>query len=323
VRGALVTDEFVAAAEGELDEAAAGQWGFLTIGQVRRAIESGAIVLNGGRAARGASVREGDVISLDRGAAGLEEISPVDTPLSVLFEDGALIAVDKPSGVPVVPERGSSEWIFMGMLLSHSRACALCEGRARFRIVHRLDRDTSGAVVLAKTLEAARALTAGFEGREVGKRYVALVAGEPSADSGVIDAPIGQSGRRRALMAVMRAGKPSVTEWRVLERFAGYAFLEVRPRTGRTHQIRVHLAHACMPLAVDAMYGGASELLLSSFKRGYKRAGEERPLIDRLTLHCAGLEFTHPATGESTKVEAPLPEDFARALAALRKWARR
>jgi 23S rRNA pseudouridine1911/1915/1917 synthase len=317
-----VNDEFVAAGEGVLDEVAAGQWEFFTIGQIRRAIESGAIALNGQRAGRGASVKEGDVISLDRSAAGLEEIAPVDAPLAVLFEDDALIAVDKPPGVAVVPERGSSEWVFMGVLLYHSRACLLCKGRARFRIVHRLDRDTSGAVVVAKTLDAARALTASFEGREVEKRYVALVAGEPSADGGVIDAPIGPLGRGKALMAVVRSGKPSVTEWRVLERFRGYALLDVRPRTGRTHQIRVHLAHAGLRLAVDAMYGGARELLLSSFKRGYKRAGEERPLIDRLTLHCAGLEFAHPVTGEATKVEAPLPEDFERALKALRKWAR-
>jgi 23S rRNA-/tRNA-specific pseudouridylate synthase len=156
----------------------------------------------------------------------------------------------------------------------------------------------------------------------VEKEYLALVRGEPPGEAGVIDAPVARAGGGRRLMRVASGGKASRTEWRVRERFAGYALLEVTPRTGRTHQIRVHLAHEGMPLAVDDMYGGAEALLLSDFKRGYRKKGREKPLLSRLSLHCARLRFEHPATGLPVSAAAA-PGDFERALKALAKYAAR
>ena len=313
-------EEFFVSEEGQLDESAAGEFGFLSIGQIRRAISEGTITLNGNRASPSAHVAPGDVVAIEDGAGGMERIEPAPPAPEVLFDDESVIAVDKPAGVSIVPERGTAQWPFMGMLLYHAQTCDLCRG-VRFRIVHRLDRDTSGVVIIAKTLAAGQTLTRQFALGHVRKRYRALVQGVCAKDSGVIDAPIVHAKRGRVLMAVGTSGKPSVTEWRVAERFKGYALLDVLPRTGRTHQIRVHLAHAGLPLAVDEMYAGSKELKLSAIKRGYKRAGPETPLASRLTLHCAEITFAHPVTGESINVAAPLPEDLRRTLKALGKWA--
>jgi len=312
--------EFYVTEEATLDEAAAMDLEFLSIGRIRRLISTGAITLNGKRAAASTVVGPGDIVSISPEAAQLDEIKIVEEPIGVLFEDESVIAVDKPAGVSVVPERGTAEWPFMGMLLYHAQTCDLCRG-VRFRIVHRLDRDTSGVVVLAKTLEAGRKLSEAFAMGNVAKRYQAIVRAEPPEESGIIDAPIAPLKRGKALMAVAKDGKPSVTEWCVAERFRGYALLDVFPRTGRTHQIRVHLSYASMPLAVEPMYGGADELFLSAVKEGYKRSGPETPLIERLTLHCAEIGFVHPVTGDNVEVKAPLPDDLQRTLKALRKWA--
>lgn len=310
-------EEFFAAEETTLEDAAAAFFEGFTIGQLRRAIANGAITLNGARASALAPVLPGDLISFDMGEDE-PKIEPIPVAVDVLFEDAHLLAVSKPAGISVVPERGADGWPFMGMLLYHKRACAMCTLSTRYRVVHRLDRDTTGAVVLAKSAAVERALSQSFAARDVRKRYLALVKGEPRETSGVIDAPIAAGVKR---MEVRTGGKESVTEWRVLERFKGFTLIEAAPRTGRTHQIRVHLAYAGMPLAVDELYGGAPDLRLSQLKRVYKGAGEEKPLIARLTLHCAGLEFAHPVTGAPVTVEAPLPADLERTLKALSKWA--
>lgn len=160
-----------------------------------------------------------------------------------------------------------------------------------------------------------------FQKRKVTKKYLALVAGQPAAESGIIDQRIaasGQAGRYR----VDPSGKRAITRWRVLERYSQFCLLECRPITGRTHQIRVHLQHLGLPLAVDEVYGGGAALLLSQFKPHYKPSSRkaESPLIERLTLHAHTLRFRHPGTQEEMLVEAPLPADLRRALTQLRKF---
>ena len=305
-------EEFLISEEGTLQDAALSALPLFTIGQVRRAILSGAVTISGRRASPDAPVVPGDVLTVDLDAAGAPKIELVARDFAVLFEDDSLLVLDKPAGVANVPERGADTWPLMGMLLYHAAGCPLCRPAPRFRIPQfdRLDRDTSGVVAVAKTPAAQRALTAMFAGREVDKRYLAIVSGEPASDEGTIDAPLAPASRPKGAMEVRSGGKPSTTAWRVVERFRGFALLEARPLTGRTHQIRVHLAYAGMPLAVDPLYSGADALSLSSIKRYGRRTGEERPLISRLTLHCSSLSFAHPITSNPLTLEAPLPPIF-------------
>ena len=192
------------------------------------------------------------------------------------------------------------------------------------RLVHRIDRDTSGVLLLARTSDSQRALTRQFMDRTVAKTYLAIVRGSPADSAGRIDAPVGEMRGNLVRVCVNpRRGKPAVTDWEVLERFVGYTLLRCRPLTGRQHQIRLHMQIAGMPLAVDDLYGGSSGILLSSFKHDYKlgRGREERPLIARLTLHAESIEFDHPSQGKRMRFEAPLPKDFRATLNQLRKYA--
>ncbi|HVY62054.1 MAG TPA: RluA family pseudouridine synthase [Planctomycetota bacterium] len=188
----------------------------------------------------------------------------------------------------------------------------------RVWVVHRLDRETSGVMLVATDEQAHRALSIAFMKRQVDKRYVALIRGVPHEDSGEVDAPLEKDPGRPGLMRIARRGegKRSLTRWSVRARFRGYALLEVRPETGRMHQIRVHLRHAGLPLAVDPAYGGAEGIFLSELKRGYKpsRDRPEPPIIGRVTLHAESLAFRDPTTGEPVSVKAEPPKDLGRAL---------
>lgn len=303
------------------EDTAARQLPLHTLGQIRNAMKSGALVLNGKKASPEAAVSPGDVVSVDLDALGSAKILPQSPSFRVIFEDDHLMVLDKPAGLSVIPERGSSHWPLMGMLAGHARECALCGAGVRFRVVHRLDRDTTGVLVLAKSAEAESAASGAFASKEVSKRYLAIVSGEPSETSGTIEAPLGPVKGGRGRMAVDENGKDSVTHWRVVEKFRRFALLEAVPLTGRTHQVRVHLAHAGLPLAVDELYGRKGPLLLSQIKKNYRRKGAEKPLIDRLTLHASSLQMPHPATAQTAVFEAPLPADFELALKVMRKWA--
>jgi tRNA pseudouridine32 synthase/23S rRNA pseudouridine746 synthase len=215
---------------------------------------------------------------------------------AVLFADEHVLAVDKPAGRIVIPGRGAPE----RTVLDEARAA-----HGRLWVVHRLDRGTSGVLLFARSAAAHRALNLAFDGRAVAKRYLALVRGAPP-DAQRLDAWIAPArrGRMRPVAAGDPRGKPSATEVRVVERFpaAGLALVECAPETGRTHQIRVHLAAAGTPLALDADYGDGTPV-----------AG-----LARTPLHAASLELAHPVTGATLRVEAPLPPDLAAAVA----WAR-
>jgi RluA family pseudouridine synthase len=234
----------------------------------------------------------------------------------VLYEDEAVIAFDKPSGLLVVPDR----W-------DKGLACLTDLVRERlspeFANVHRLDRDASGVLLCAKNAEALRSLREQFDSRQVGKVYVALVCPGPAAGRGQIEAPLAADPKRPGRMRVSSVGKESCTDYEVLERFsAGWTLLRAEPRTGRTHQIRVHLAHAGSPIVGDELYGGAAGLYLSQLKRDYKRGRDpERPLMGRLALHAQRLSLRHPATGEALAIESPLPHDFEVSLKHLRRFA--
>jgi 23S rRNA pseudouridine955/2504/2580 synthase/23S rRNA pseudouridine1911/1915/1917 synthase len=247
--------------------------------------------------------------------------------LEILAETSDWVAVMKPAGLATIPGRGEEDSVLerLGRQLGLPSSGT---SDPRVRVVHRLDKDTSGVLLFAKHTASQRHLSHQFQNNAVRKEYLALVVGRPSAQEGEVDAPLARHPASPQRMAVVRhGGRPARTGWRVEEAFRQFTLLRVFPRTGKTHQIRVHLLSVGMPLAIDPLYnvprggGDPPGLLLSSFKRGYRpAAGEaERPLIERLTLHAEKLAFKD-LTGSDVEVEAPLPKDFRSALNMLRKY---
>jgi 23S rRNA pseudouridine955/2504/2580 synthase/23S rRNA pseudouridine1911/1915/1917 synthase len=230
----------------------------------------------------------------------------------IIFENEELIAINKPSGLLSIPDRMGEDISLKAMLL---------ERFGKIFTVHRLDRDTSGVIVFAKDEETHQALSVLFEGRETEKHYVGLVQGQPVQESGSIDAPIMEHPGKVSKMMTHAKGKPSLTDYEVLETFRLFSWLRFRIHTGRTHQIRVHMQHIGHPIVCDAVYGDARPVLLSALKRNFKlskTAEEERPILSRLALHAEKLSFT--LNGEAFTFEAPVPKDLKATLQQLRKW---
>ena len=245
--------------------------------------------------------------------------------LDILFQDEDYVAVNKPAGLATIPGRGEDDSVLERLArelgLPHTGAVD-----PRLRVVHRLDKDTSGVLLFAKHAAAQRHVSHQFQNNTTQKQYLALVVGRPLESSGIVGerlAPHPSSARRMAV--VRHGGRPARTEWTIEQTFRGYTLLRVFPRTGKTHQIRVHLKHAGLPLAVDPLYnptppGKPVGIFLSSFKRGYRptRGEEERPLIARLTLHAERLKFQH-LHGTEVEIVASLPKDFRATLNMLQR----
>jgi 23S rRNA pseudouridine955/2504/2580 synthase/23S rRNA pseudouridine1911/1915/1917 synthase len=242
--------------------------------------------------------------------------------LPVLFESADFVAIEKPAGLATIPGRGETD----SALEQLARQIGLPSSGnddPRLRVVHRLDKDTSGVLLWAKNVAAQRHVSHQFQNNRVEKEYLAMVGGTPAEKEGIIEAPIGVHPTDKKRMHVSRHGRPAVTAWRVEQAFRRYALVRCFPKTGKTHQIRVHLMHIGHALAVDPIYSASSGLLLSQFKRGYrpKQGEEERPLINRLTLHAEKLRF-EALDGSRIEIIAPPPKDFRVALAQLAKYAR-
>lgn len=233
----------------------------------------------------------------------------------ILFEDDELVVVNKPPGILSIPDRYRPEKF---NLKAH-----LGQKRSDVRVVHRLDKNTSGVICFAKTETAHKALSLQFEARTAEKKYLALVEGIVYRAEGIVDSPIATDSHKQGRMIISSKGKASHTEYRILEAFKHYSLLEVVIKTGRTHQIRVHLASIGHPLAADALYGNRDAVFLSQIKgRKYRRGKnqEEKPLISRTCLHAGYLAIVHPGSGQKINFEAPLPKDFQAMLSQLRKW---
>ncbi|MDA1000033.1 MAG: RluA family pseudouridine synthase [bacterium] len=265
----------------------------------------------------GERVEAGMCIEIDVPPPEPLTLAPEDIPLEILFEDTHLLVVDKPPDMVVHPGTGARGGTLVAALLHHCRGqLSGIGGVERPGIVHRLDKDTSGLLVVAKTDAAHRRLSADLKARQIRRSYFAIVRGVPAPAEGTIDAPIGRHPRHRTEMTVREGGRTAITHYKVREQFDGAALLEVNLETGRTHQIRVHLRHIGHPVLGDPIYGGAR---LSKEGRRRKRAGDPLDaLIGRQALHAFRLEFVHPVSGEPCVCESGLPFDMEEVLAALR-----
>jgi 23S rRNA pseudouridine1911/1915/1917 synthase len=259
-------------------------------------------------------VHGGEVVEVRGRLPGRDRWEAQPLPLAVVYEDAEILVVDKPPGVVVHPGAGNPDRTLVNALLHRDPDLAHLP---RAGVVHRLDKETSGLLVVARSLRAHRSLVAQLRARTVSREYQAVVAGVLTA-GGVVDAPIGRHPTRRTRMAVVTRGRPAVTRYRVLQRFRAHTHLRVALETGRTHQIRVHLAHIQHPLVGDPAYGG--RLRLPPGCSG--RLAATLRTFGRQALHAARLSLTHPATGETMGWEAPPPADLLDLLDALAEDAR-
>lgn len=302
-----------------LDSAVAELVAELSRTQAARLIEEGQVLVDRTAAAASHRLRRGEEVLVTLPPPRAAEILPERLPLSVLHEDDALLVIDKPPGLIVHPGAGAPSGTLVNALLHHCGATLRgIGGELRPGIVHRLDKGTSGVMVVAKTHEAHLRLSGQFARRETTKAYLAVVRGVPAA-TGRVDAPIGRSPSRRTHMSVGGArGRAAATEWTRREIFgASAALLEVRMLTGRTHQVRVHLAHARHPLIGDLTYGAGGERAPDARARPVVTA------FGRPALHAWRLGFAHPTTGEQLLFEAALPRDLVALIDALREATRR
>ena len=278
---------------------------------LQRAFDAGLVTRGGAVISRDTTVAGGDRLEFALPGVAPTELKPADIPLDVLYEDRHLLAVNKASGMIVHPGAATGEDTLVHALLSHcAGTLSGIGGVERPGIVHRLDKETTGVIVVAKTDQAHRALADQFATRTLTKEYVALVSGVPQLLSGTIDRAIGRHPVHRHRMTVGEGGKPARTDWERAETFGDLAAL-VRCRifTGRTHQIRVHLKSLGHPILGDALYGWKPEPRL-----------KEQPA--RVMLHAEHLVLMHPATGRELDLRAPLPEDFSKLIRALRRAAK-
>lgn len=282
--------------------------------QVTRWISEGHVLRNGAPSKPAQLLRAGDRIQVTPPPTAPSALVPQPIPLRILFEDEHLIVIDKPAGLVIHPAAGNPDGTLVNALLAHCRTLSGVGGVERPGIVHRLDKDTSGVLVAAKNDAAHRALSLAFRWRTTDKRYLAVVYGLPKHDEGVVDKPIARHPSDRKRMAVVAAGRPARTLWWVRERLAGVALLECRLVTGRTHQVRVHLAHIGHALVGDPVYGGKQWRSLAD-----PRVARLCRSFPRQALHAWRLTLAHPVSGQVMTFEAPLPTDLGELLATLRQ----
>jgi 23S rRNA pseudouridine1911/1915/1917 synthase len=295
---------FVVEEEGErLDRVIPAQVPDLSRASAQRLIKGGAVAVGGRPSKPSYRVQVGDQVLVRIPAEMPEEVVPEDIPLDVIYEDDALLVVNKPAGMVVHPALGHASGTLVNAVLAHCPQVAEVGGPDRAGIVHRLDKDTSGLILIAKDEETQTALQRQFKRRQVAKTYLALVEDRVQPREGVVEAPVGRDKRQRKKMAVVRRGREASTMYRAVEYFPEHTLLEVRPLTGRTHQVRVHLSWLGYPIVGDTVYGRRRQRMLKS----------------RHFLHAARLRFVHPTIGEEVEFEAPLPPKLEAILQRLRR----
>ena len=296
-----------------LDQALAELFPDFSRSKLQSWIKEGHVLLDGEAQNPKRKVLGGEQVLLQAEIELETDCEPEDIPLDIVYEDESLLIVNKPAGLVVHPAAGHREGTLQNALLHHAPSLA---GIARSGIVHRIDKDTSGLLMVAKTLKAHKSLVDQLQARDIDREYLALAQGYLTA-GGAVDEPIGRHSTDRKRFAVREDGKPSVTHYRIEERLPGHTLLRVKLETGRTHQIRVHLAHIRHPLLGDPVYGGRLRLLPG----GNQTLGEALRGFRRQALHAEKLGLEHPSTGEWREWRVDMPEDFQNLLASLRQAA--
>lgn len=293
-----------------LDSYLCAQLADMSRSHIQKEIRSGGITVNGAATKAGYQLSRGDEIEVRETEQSAVDILPENIPLEIAYEDGDVIVVNKPKGMVVHPAAGHMSGTLVNALMFHCKdSLSGINGELRPGIVHRIDKDTTGLIIACKNDRAHTAIAAQLEAHSITRRYIALCYGNIKEEEGTVDLPIDRSPKDRKRMAVAPPGKGrrAVTHYRVLERFGSVTLIECRLETGRTHQIRVHMAHLKHPLLGDETYGIR--------KDAYAGQGQY--------LHAAVLGFVHPVSGEYLEFRAPLPEYFSRTLETLRREALR
>ena len=276
----------------------------LTRSQATRLIESGEVAVNGRAVSKSYKLAGGEDVAVTLPEPEPVEAVPQDIPLDVVYEDADVIVVNKPSGMVVHPAPGHPDGTLVNALLYHCAGTLSGIGGAlRPGIVHRIDRDTSGLIIAAKNDAAHQYLSAQLADHTLARTYECIVVGKLREDRGTVDAPIARHPTDRKRMAVIAGGREAVTHWEVIARYPGYTHVRCRLETGRTHQIRVHMAYIGHPILGDTVYGAKKEV----------------PGLTGQCLHAVGLRFLHPRTHEVVELSCPLPEEFTRMLQKIRK----
>ena len=303
-----------------LDRWLASQPDAPTRSQIAQAIEAGRVTMDGETAKASRKLRGGERITVEApSAAPAAAVSAERIDLDILYADDRVVAVNKPPGMVVHPAAGNRTGTLVNALLHRFPGALLPGAPERAGIVHRLDRDTSGVILVALDVRAHEALAKQFRARTIEKHYLALVRGDVRSP-GSIDAPIGRHAHHRKRMSISsRGARAAITAYRPLERFGIATLLDVEPKTGRTHQIRVHLAARGWPVVADSVYGAPSERTLAARRKRFGALARALEAMGRQALHAHRIRFAHPHDGRPVSIEASLPDDFDSVLTALRR----
>ena len=304
--------------ERRLDKYLHGRFSNLSRSFIQTAIKQGAVKVNGKTAKQSLKLSPGDIIDFAPPEPPSKDILPEDIPLDIIYEDEELIILNKQPDMIVHPARGNTHGTLVNALAFYSDELSTGLGEFRPGIVHRLDKNTTGVMIVTKNDAAQWKIAKQFENRQVKKTYLAIVHGTPELTADRINIPLGMHPRIREKYAVRpESGKEAVTFYEVVEAFRGFSLLKLTPKTGRTHQIRVHLSYIKHPIVCDDMYGGK---LVYQWQLAGAEPAVAEPIINRVALHAFAIEFKHPTKEKTMKFEAPLPQDMQNLLTELRKY---
>ena len=301
-----------------IDKYLHGRFSNYSRAMIQEIIRAGAVTVNGRAAKASFKLSPGDKIELTMPELPSREIMPENIPLNIIYQDDDIIILNKQSGILVHPARGNTHGTLVNALAFHSDKLSSGLGELRPGIVHRLDRETTGVMVVTKNDIAQWKIARQFENRQMQKTYLAIVHGRPELDADRINAPLGVHPTIREKYSIRpQIGKEAITFYQVVESFRGFSLLKLMPKTGRTHQIRVHLLYIKHPVVADDMYGGK---VVYPWQLKDGEPAVEEPIMNRVALHAFSLEFRHPTSGKMVKFEAPLPDDMQNFLDMLRKY---